>query len=46
MLTDIKPSEAQLAKIIQSKEFLDAFLGKLPSPFMKVDVPLAGFLPY
>ena len=38
MQTDIKLSEAQLPKLIQSGGFLGALLGKLAGPLMKVDV--------
>ena len=41
MSTDIKPSKAQISKIIQSGGFLGSLLGKLACPFMKVAVPLA-----
>ena len=39
MLTNIKLSKAKLSKIIQSRRFLGALLGKLAGPLMKVAVP-------
>ena len=41
MLTDIKVSEAQISKVIQSGGFLGSLLSKLAGPMMKVAVPLA-----
>ena len=41
MSSDIKFSEAQISKIIQSGEFLDSLLSKIAGPLMKVAVPLA-----
>ena len=41
MSTDIKPSKAQITKIIQSGGFLGSLLSKLAGPLMKVAVPLA-----
>ena len=41
MSTDLKISEAQISKIIQSGEFSGSLLGKLPGPLMKVAIPLA-----
>ena len=41
MSTDIKLPKAQISKIIQSGRFLGSLLSKLPSPLMKVAVPLA-----
>ena len=40
MSADIKLSEAQISKIIQSGGFLGALLSKLAGPLMKVAVPL------
>ena len=39
--TDIKLSETQLSKMIQSGGFLGNLLGKLAGPLMKVTMPLA-----
>ena len=39
--TDLKLSEAQIAKIIQSGGFLGFSLSKLAVPLMKVEIPLA-----
>ena len=41
MSTDLKLSEAQISKIIQSGGFLGSLLSKLAGPLMKVAVPLA-----
>ena len=41
MSTDLKISEAQISKIIQSGEFSGSLFGKLPGPLMKVAIPLA-----
>ena len=41
MSTDLKISEAQISKIIQSGGFSGSLLGKLPGPLMKVAIPLA-----
>ena len=41
MATDIKLSNAQIKKIIQSGEFLGKLLCKLAGPLMKVAMPLA-----
>ena len=41
MLTDIKVSEAQISKVIQSGGFLGSLLSKLAGPMMKVAVSLA-----
>ena len=41
MSTDLKPSKAQISKIIQSGGFLVSLLSKLAGPLMKVAVPLA-----
>ena len=41
MSTNLKISEAQISKIIQSGEFSGSLLGKLPGPLMKVAIPLA-----
>ena len=41
MSTDLKVSEAQISKIIQSGGFLGSLLSKLAGPLMKVAVPLA-----
>ena len=41
MLSDIKLSETQIAKIIQSGEFLGSLSSKIACPVMKVAVPLA-----
>ena len=41
MLTDIKVSEAQISKVIQSGGFFGSLLSKLAGPLMKVAVPLA-----
>ena len=40
MSTDLKPSQAQISKIIQSGRFLGSLLSKLAGPLMKVAVPL------
>ena len=40
MSTDLKLSEAQISKIIQSGGFLGSFLSKLSGPLMKVAIPL------
>ena len=40
MSTDLKISEAQISKIIQSGGFSGSLLGKLPGPLMKVAIPL------
>ena len=40
MATDIKLSKAQIKKLIQSGGFLGKLLSKLPSPLMKVALPL------
>ena len=39
--TDLKLSEAQISKIIQSGGFLGWLLSKLAGPLMKVAIPLA-----
>ena len=39
--TNIKPSKAQISKIIQSGGFLGSLLSKLAGSLMKVAVPLA-----
>ena len=41
MSTDIKPSKAQISKIIQSGAFLGSLLSKLVGLLMKVAVPFA-----
>ena len=41
MSTDLKPSKAQISKIIQSERFLGSLLSKLAGPLMKVAIPLA-----
>ena len=41
MSTNLKPSNAQISKIIQSGGFLELLLSKLADPLMKVAVPLA-----
>ena len=41
MSTDIKLSEAQISKIIQSGEFLGSLLNKIAGPLIKVAVPHA-----
>ena len=41
MSTDIKLSEAEISKIIQSRRFSGSLLSKLAYPLMKVAVPLA-----
>ena len=41
MSTDIKPSKAQISKIIQSGGFLGSLLSKLAGSLMKAAVPLA-----
>ena len=41
MSTDIKLSETQISKIIQSGGFLGSFLSKIVGPLMRVAVPLA-----
>ena len=41
MSTDLKLSEAQIFKIIQSGGFLGSLLSKLAGPVMKVAIPLA-----
>ena len=41
MSTDLKLSNAQISKIIQSGGFLGSLLGKLAGPLMKTAVPLA-----
>ena len=41
MSIDIKPSKAQISKIIQSGGSLGSLLSKLAGPFMKVDLTLA-----
>ena len=40
MSTDLKPSKAQISKIIQSGRFLGSILSKLAGPLMKVAIPL------
>ena len=40
MSTDLKLSEAQISKIIQSGGFLGSLLSKLAGPLMKVAIPL------
>ena len=40
MSTDLKLSEAQISKIIQSGGFLGLLLSKLAGPLMKIAVPL------
>ena len=40
MSTDLKPSQAQISKIIQSGRYLGSLLSKLAGPLMKVAVPL------
>ena len=44
MSTDLKPSRAQISKIIQSGGFLRSILSKLASPLMKEAIPLAKFI--
>ena len=39
--TDLKPSKAQISKIIQSRGILGSLLSKLAGPLMKVVIPLA-----
>ena len=39
--TDLRISEAQISKIIQSRRFLGSLLTKLASPLIKVAIPLA-----
>ena len=41
MSTDLKPSKAQISKIIQSGGFLGSLLSKLAGPLMKVVIPVA-----
>ena len=41
MSTNLKPSKAQISKIIQSGGFLRSFLSKLAGPLMKIAVLLA-----
>ena len=41
MSTDLKLSEVQISKIIQSGGFLGSLLSKLAGPLMKVAIPLA-----
>ena len=41
MSSDLKPSKAQISKIIQSGGFLGSLLSKLAGPLMKVAIPLA-----
>ena len=41
MSTDLKLSEAQISKIIQSGGFLGSLLSKLAGPLMEVAIPLA-----
>ena len=41
MSSDLKLSEAQISKMIQSGGFLESLLSKLAGPLMKVAVPLA-----
>ena len=41
MSVDIKFSEAQISKIIQSGGFLGSLLSKLAGPLMKIAIPLA-----
>ena len=41
MSTNLKLSEAQLSKLIQSGGFLGSLLSKLADPLMKVAIPLA-----
>ena len=41
MSTDLKLSEAQISKLIQSGGFLGSLLSKLAIPLMKVAIPLA-----
>ena len=41
MSIDLKPSKAQISKIIQSGGFLGSLLSKLARPLMKVAIPLA-----
>ena len=41
MSTDLKFSEAQISKIIQSGGVLRSLLSKLAGPLMKVAIPLA-----
>ena len=41
MSTDLKLSEAQISKIIQSGGFLGSLLSKLAGPLMKVAIRLA-----
>ena len=41
MSTDLKLSQAQITKIIQSGGFLASLLSKLVCPLMKVPIPLA-----
>ena len=38
---DLKPSKAQISKIIQPGGFLGSLLSKLARPLMKVAIPLA-----
>ena len=39
--TDLKPSKAQISKIIQSRGILGSLLSKLAGPLIKVVIPLA-----
>ena len=39
--TDLKPSKAQISKIIQSRGILGSLLSKLAGPLKKVVIPLA-----
>ena len=41
MATDLKLSNAQIKKMIQSRGFLGKLLSKLAGPLMKVAMPLA-----
>ena len=41
MSTDIKLSQTQIAKIIQSRGFLGSLLNKIAGPLMKVAISLA-----
>ena len=41
MSTDLKLSEAQISKIIQSGGFLRSLLSKIAGPLMKIAIPLA-----
>ena len=41
ILTNIKPSKAQISKIIQPGGFLGSLLSELPGPLIEVAVPLA-----